>query len=328
MSDWQREDPRDGEAIVLGQAGCRMTAASAIDGRLCFHADADHIMDRITQSLLAEFSKEHDIESLKEDVRFEHFAAYITVRRYYSEAFDPEDIVVGAGGDTGIDAIGIVVNGSLITDIETFETQADKAGSLDVTFIFVQAERSGSFDAAKIGNFAFGVMDFFKDKPVIPRNKAVKDAAEIMSEVYKRAQNFKHGNPACRLFYVTTGRWQSDQNLETRRSQTETDLKATNLFRDVEFQCIGTDGIQKLYSLTKNAISREFPFTNRTVVPEIEGVSEAYLGFIPAPTFLKIITDEDGDIIKSIFYDNVRYWQDYNPVNTEIRGTLDLWSQE
>jgi hypothetical protein len=187
-------------------------------------------MDRITQSLLAEFSKAHGIESLKEDVRFEHFAAYITVRRYFSETFDSGDIVVGAGGDSGIDAIGIVVNGSLINDIETFKSQSDKTGSLDVTFIFVQAERSSSFEAAKIGNFAFGVMDFFKDKPVIPRNNAVKDAAEIMSAVYDRAQKFKHGNPACRLFYITTGRWQSDPTLETRRSQNEADLRATNLY--------------------------------------------------------------------------------------------------
>jgi len=206
---------------------------------------------------------------------------------------------------------------------EEVEAQADKAPSLDVTFVFIQAERSSNFDASKIGNFAFGVMDFFKDEPIMPRNQAVKDSAELMTAIYDRAQNFKHGNPACRLFYVTTGRWQGDANLEARRSQTETDLRATNLFRNVEFQCLGADGVQKLYSLTKNAISREFTFTNRTVVPEIDGVSEAYLGFIPAPAFLKIVTDEDGDIIKSIFYDNVRDWQDYNPVNTEIRDTLD-----
>src|SRR5262249_42925483 len=31
----------------------------------------------------------------------------------------------------------------------------------------------------------------------------------------------------------------------------------------------------------------------------------------------------DGDIIKTIFYDNVRDWQTYNPVNSEIRETLD-----
>jgi len=279
-------------------------------------------MDRITQSLLSEFSTEHGIGSLPEDKQFEHFAGYITIRRQYSETFDTDDIVTGAGGDIGIDAIAVIVNGALMTDIESFQDQADHAGSLDVTFIFVQAERSASFDSAKIAQFAFGVMDFFKDRPALQQNVAVKEAASIMSAVYQRSSKFKHGNPACRLFYVTTGRWQRDPTLEARRTTAQADLNGTGLFRDVEFSCIGADGIQKLYSQTKNALSREFTFTNRTVVPEIAGVSEAYLGYISAPTFLSLVTDEDGDIIKSIFYDNVRDWQDYNEVNSEIRDTL------
>jgi hypothetical protein len=71
-------------------------------------------MDRITQSLLTEFSAEHSIETLPEDQRFEHFTGYVTVRRHYGETFDSGDIVVGnGGGDTGIDAIAIIVNGTL-----------------------------------------------------------------------------------------------------------------------------------------------------------------------------------------------------------------------
>jgi AIPR protein len=57
-------------------------------------------------------------------------------------------------------------------------------------------------------------------------------------------------------------------------------------------------------------------------VPEIAGVSQAYIGLLPASQFISILRDEDGEITKSIFYDNVRDWQDYNPVNSEIRATL------
>jgi hypothetical protein len=58
------------------------------------------------------------------------------------------------------------------------------------------------------------------------------------------------------------------------------------------------------------------------VVPDIPGVSEAYLGLLPAKEFLSLIQDENGEILKGIFYDNVRDWQDYNPVNSEMRETL------
>ena len=125
------------------------------------------------------------------------------------------------GGDTGIDSIGIIVNGSLATDPEIVEEYADLNGFLDVTFVFVQAERSASFETAKIAQFEFGVSDFFKDTPVLQRNAAVTQAAAIMTEVYNRSSKFKRGNPACRLYYMTTGRWTGPRaiwRLDGRRS--------------------------------------------------------------------------------------------------------------
>ena len=171
-------------------------------------------MDRITASLLDEFSREHELASLPEDTRFEHFAGYITVHRQYNETFDTADIVVGRGGDTGIDAIAIIVNGSLVTDIESFEEEAAKTEYLEVTFVFVQAERSSSFDGSKIGDFLYGVLDFFKDTPTLVRNDKVADAAAVMTAIYKHSGKFRRDNSACRLYYVTTGKWTSDANLE------------------------------------------------------------------------------------------------------------------
>jgi hypothetical protein len=45
-------------------------------------------------------------------------------------------------------------------------------------------------------------------------------------------------------------------------------------------------------------------------------------GLLPATEFLGLLRDENGDRLKSIFYDNVRDFQDYNAVNTEMRDTL------
>jgi hypothetical protein len=280
-------------------------------------------MDRITQSLLAEFSGEHAIDALPEDQRFEHFTSYVTVRRHYGETFDSGDIVIGNGGDTGIDAIAVIVNGTLITNIEAFEDLNENSGNLDVMFIFVQADRGLSFETAKIGQFLYGVQDFFKPQPTLPRNQAVSDAAALMAAVYAQGSKFKRTNPTCRLYYVTTGRWTGEAALEARRQAAITDLESTQLFGEVEFSCLGAGDIQRLYSQTRNAISREFLFSSRVEIPEMPGVAEAYLGHIPASQFLSIIRDEGGEIIPSIFYDNVRDWQDYNPVNTEMRSTLE-----
>ena len=280
-------------------------------------------MDRISESLLNEFSTERDIAHLKDDKKFEHFASYITVRRHYAETFETEDIVVGSGGDTGIDGIAIIVNGSLVTDAEVLVEQAGKAGHLDVGFVFIQAEKSPGFDASKIGNFGYGVKDFFSEQPQLKRNERVAAEAEIMVEIFKRSSKFKRGNPTCTLYYVTTGKWTNDTVLEARRRSVIGDLQITNLFRNVNFIPVDAEGLQKLYLQTKNAISRTFTFTNRTVVPDVPGVTEAYLGFLPAPEFLKLLSDDSGDIISSLFYDNVRDWQGDNEVNSEIKGTLE-----
>lgn len=279
-------------------------------------------MDRITSSLLGEFSRDHSIEALPDDQRFERFAAYLSILPHLPETFDTADVATGAGGDTGIDAIAIVVNGNLVTDAELVSELAESNGYLDATFIFVQAERSAAFEAAKIGSFGFGVADFFRESPTLPRNEAVAEAAAIAGAIFNRSPKFTRGNPSCRLYYVTTGRWTHDVNLVARKRTLEEDLAATRLFGDVSMTPVDADAIQRLYHQSKNAIARDFTFANRTLIPDIPGVSEAYIGYLPVPEFLSLLRDDAGNLVKSIFYDNVRDWQDYNAVNSEIKATL------
>ena len=104
---------------------------------------------------------------------------------------------------------------------------------------------------------------------------------------------------------------------------TETDLMNTGLFSSVLYSAVGADELQKLYRQTKNAISKTFTFSNRTVIPDIKGVSQAFLWFLPAREFIQLVQDDNGDIIRGMFYDNVRDWQDYNEVNSEIKTTLE-----
>lgn len=281
------------------------------------------VMDRITASLLSEFSLENDLQRLPEDQQSEHFACYLAISRNYTETFDTADVVLGGGNDLGSDGIACIVNGTLVIDPDLVEELANTNGYIDAVFVFVQADRSSSFQSTKLGTFAFGVWDFFSDSPRLPRNAAVTSSAEVMAEVYKFSSKFKNGNPICRLYYMTTGKWTGDLNLEGRRQAEIQDITDLRLFRDVEIVPIDADKIQRFYNETKNKISREFVFPVRTVIPDIPGVNEAYLGLIPARDFLSLIQDENGDILRSLFYDNVRDWQDFNRVNDKIRKTIE-----
>jgi hypothetical protein len=279
-------------------------------------------VDKITAGMLREFCENFDLKKQDEDVQFEHFASYLTVRKHYSEtSFDPAELVTGSGSDTGIDGIAFIVNNALVTDIDQIQDLLDINKFLEVTFVFVQAKRSSAFKTMEIGQLGFGVTDFF-GKGTLPRNAAVQNAADIMNELFANSSKFTKGNPSCYLYYVTTGKWQEDANLVARMAALKDDLMASNNFSDVEVTPVGADQLHRLYHESKNSISREFTFENRTVIPDIANVEEAHLGYMSADDLLKLLCDEDGNIIESLFYENVRGYHGYNEINSQIRDTL------
>jgi cold shock CspA family protein len=51
-------------------------------------------------------------------------------------------------------------------------------------------------------------------------------------------------------------------------------------------------------------------------------VQEAYIGIVPCLEYLKLICDEDAQLNRRLFYDNVRDFQGNNAVNSEIESTI------
>ncbi|MGA2791889.1 MAG: AIPR family protein [Candidatus Bathyarchaeia archaeon] len=289
-------------------------------------------MDRITETYLGEFSNEHGLARLNEAKRFEHFACFSIVKQHHNIHFDTEDVVTGdgnadkekgnQGGDTGIDGIAIIVNGSLITDIDVLEQYSSASGSLDVQFIFVQAERSPSFSSSKIGDFGAGVVDFFSESPKLSRNSRIADAAEIQSKIYHLSSKFDKGNPSCKLYYVTNGKWVGDQHLQARIDIVKEDLRSSVLFSSVDYIPVDAERLQTLYRQTRNAVSKTFNFPNKIAVGDIGGIKDAYIGFLPSTEFVTLISRDSGEMLPGLFDSNVRDWHGYNEVNKEIQGTL------
>ncbi len=279
-------------------------------------------MDRITKALLGEFVEQNSLETLPEDQAFEQFSGFLLTSSHYSESFSSDDIAVGAGGDCGIDCIAVIVNGTIITEPEEIADLAETNGYLDVNFVFTQASRSSNFETAKIGNFAYGVCDFFSETPQLTQNEHVQLYARISEEIFDRSQLFTKGNPQCHLYYVTTGRWTDDVNLVARRDAARQDVDELGLFRKVGFDCVGAEQLHQLYRELQNAVATEIVFSERTVIPEIPGIEQAYLGLLPASQFLRLVENDNEEVLTSLFYDNVRHWQEWNPVNSEMRETL------
>ena len=263
-------------------------------------------MDRISAALLKEFSDGFGVSGESESEQFEQFSAYLAIRKHYSDSiFTPSDTITGSGGDTGIDAIGIIVNNNLVNDPSEIDDLLETNNYLDVAFVFVQAETSSGFDTQKLGNFGYGVEKFFGDNNM-PKNDQIMNALAIMSKIYANSGKFTKGNPQCFLYYVTTGKWVNDEHLVDRAKNITDALSSSGLFSLVEIRPVGAEQVQKLFNQTKNKINREFDFDRRNVVGGIGGVAEAHLGYMAATDFLNLVCDEQDQLIESLFYENVR----------------------
>jgi hypothetical protein len=71
-----------------------------------------------------------------------------------------------------------------------------------------------------------------------------------------------------------------------------------------------------------NSLLREIDFPKRVALREVPGVSQSFLGVLPATAFLGLVQAENGNLLSSIFYDNVRDWQGLNDVNKGMYDTL------
>lgn len=280
-------------------------------------------MDRITSGLLKGFRKEQSLlEDLNESEMFEHFVNYCVVSKEYNGSFSLEDVHVGGSGDKALDGIAIIVNGSLVNSKEELEDLAQSNRYLDVEFIIIQSKTSSNFEAGEIAKFLIGTRDFFDEDYKLPTNEQINAKFEIMKLIYNKSSLFKNRNPLCKMYYVTTGKWVNDQHLIGTINSLKLNLEEMQIFETVLFNPIDASNLQNLYRFVNNKVSREIRFEKRTALPEIEDVREAYIGILPAHEYLKLIMDESSNIIRGLFYDNVRDFQGENDVNQEIEATI------
>lgn len=284
-------------------------------------------MDRITRKLLQDFLESQEIQPSDEASDFELFCNYSVLSNEYNKTFDAKTVTIGAGADTGIDGLAIIVNGHLVEDTDEVDSLLESNGFLDVTYLFIQAKTSSSFDTKEMHAFYFGVSDFFSENPKLPRNDDIKKYAELSEYILDNASDFKD-NPICKTFYITTGVVNEDQHISAVVNASKNELESYNLFEKVDPSVIGANELGKLYRKTKNPITSKFTFSNKVTLPEISGIDHSFYGVIPFSELRKLLID-DNDNLQSIFDDNVRDFQGVtNLVNSNINETLNSENPE
>ncbi|MEK6494852.1 AIPR family protein [Myroides odoratimimus] len=281
------------------------------------------MIDRITQSLLKDFRNKFDFEDLKENDLFEHFVNYTILEKRLEDRIDGDSlnaINIGVNGTFGLDGFAILINKHLITSIEDLNAILDNNIKPIAEVYFIQAKTSNNFDVKEISSFGNSIEDFVSIEQKYSWNVNAVNLIELFKHLTLRANDLE-SNPSCHIFYSTLGDYENDVNTEAEKSRILKNIKDQRVFGKIEFSFFDYGNLQNDYKKIGQKISRTFAFKDKTLIPDIDKVNEAYIGVIPATTIINLI-EEDSELITSIFYDNVRDFQGFNKINQEIKNTI------
>lgn len=279
-------------------------------------------MDRITSSLIREFANDFDYESLEPSTLFEYFSNYIILTKEFSSDVDLDSIWTGEGQDGSIDGIALIVNNQLITNQEELNEICENSRSISADIIFIQSKSSSNFDSGDISKFLLGIANFVNEESDIILNDTISIIREIWTDLIDNFSGKLDGNPKCKIYYITTGKWENDTNIKAVIKTGEDCIRKTGLFSDIITQLIDAEALRKLYRSTKNKLEETVSFSEKITLPEISDVQEAYYGILPFKEFKKLIYSESDQQVRNVFYDNVRDYEGENPVNTRIKETI------
>jgi len=281
-------------------------------------------MDIMTESLINSFRVDQGFGTdISKPTLFEHFANFCVISKEYPSEFNVEEIHVGGGNDLQLDGVAVIVNGVLINSTDEVDDLAETNKHLDVEFIFIQAKSGRDFEGSEISDMFNGAHDVFLQTTDRPRNEEIVKKEKIIRHIYSKSTLFRRGSPKLKLYYVTTGTWCNDKDLVSRIKMESDIFEKLNMFQPgIKFEPVDARKLQQYYNYSQNVFSKTIPFVNNLILPSISNVKESYLGYLPASEYIKIITDDDGNLLRNLFNDNVRDYQGDNPVNIEIEKTL------
>jgi hypothetical protein len=281
------------------------------------------MIDRITQSLLKDFQTKLDFEDIKENDLFEHFVNYTILEKKLEDRIDEDAlnlINIGVNGTFGLDGFAILVNKHLITSIEDLNEILGNNSKPSAEVFFIQAKTSNNFEVKEISSFGNSIEDFVSISQKYSWNENAKNFIELFKHLTSRANDLET-NPSCQIIYCTLGEYQKDINTEAEKKRILKNITDQRVFDKVDFLYYDYNNLQSDYKKIGQKISRTFSFSQKTLIPDIENVKEAYIGVVPATTIINLI-EEDSELISSIFYDNVRDFQGFNKINQEIKNTI------
>ncbi|GAA1665525.1 AIPR family protein [Glycomyces endophyticus] len=281
-------------------------------------------MNEIIRERLTAFRADQELPELDDARLFEVFAAYCVLHQFHEDKFEPELHRTGGGNDLGVDAWGIVVNGDLFHDFDGVKQAVEACREMNVVVIVVQAKLSGSYEGKVVADLADNLRQVCARPPITyTASPEVVELHDALCLIYDHHHKLAEKSPRLEVRYVHCGQESNEDMLEKCRSA-EASLDELGRFHSVRFAAAGWRELDRLFKRTLRKVKAHFEWANRSALPVMEGVKEAWMGTIPASVIVeRLLVDEGGSIRKFLFEDNLReFLGAQNEVNDGIALTL------
>lgn len=287
-------------------------------------------LNKILQGMLNNFKEDYIFETLEASKEFEYMVNYLLVTKFHPDAFndkgDLQMVAVDEKSQFGLDAIAFIVNGNLVLSKNDISLYA-KSKKLDVDILFIQTKTEDKCDTGDLLKTVQATKNFLSNfDSITEKNDNILNAKDIYDELFK-FDNYRYctsQSPKCHIYYVTAANEWNKELVNSICNSACTEIMSTiNDIRKADIQVLGREYIMDAYNERKNRIAVQINLKNCITLEQIDGIKEAYIGYLTGKDYLKIICDKNGDLRRRIFYDNVRDYQGIeNSINKEIRNTI------
>ena len=252
------------------------------------------------------------------DEVFEYFAYEQLLKNYDLTKEEILSCSVDGRKDGGIDAIFIFINGHLIDDTSSFNYPRSKA---EICIEVISCKHAAEFKQAPIDALIPTVKDFFdftKDTETIQSiyNQDVISARKKILTIYKKLASSLE---SFKINFTYASRGDSSiigEEVLNRKNQL---LQITNeLLSDCSssFSFFGSQELLKAF--------RKKPCFSLDLLTSVSLASDnGYVVLVKLSDYYKFITDEDNNLRKYLFDSNVRDFMGLNPVNEDIKESLE-----
>ena len=280
----------------------------------------------ILNELLEQYRNELAIQDSASDF-FAYFSAEQALKEFDLSYDEINAGLVGDGGDGGIDALYLLVNGQPIQEEWDF---SGLKRNIAVELIVVQAKTHNGFQETPIERFISVSGDLLNldSKPLELSDAYNEQVAELMTRFHTVFKQLVSKAPALRVTFVYACKGdEPGQTVKRKVTLQEQSVKAKFSSCVFAFKALGATHLVDLYHRNppRNYL---LPLAENPIA-----VSEKS-GFVCVANlhaFYRFITDEQGEFRNHMFEANVRDYQGATEVNAEIQDTLvtplseDFW---